>query len=568
MSATLFSDRLRRNILFENITEAEFNAVKRQLRERRFSKDEIILKDESEGEEVYLIVDGRVKIVKRMRGGGENLLALLHVGDFFGELELVDARPRSADVVGVDDCVCYSLHRTDFDHLLHHSHPFAIRLMQVLSLRLRSSNNHFVRELERNERRFSHELQRSEQLIEASKVLNSTLDLDKLLSIILETALGVVDGDRGTVYLIDETKQELWSKVMKGNELVRIELPMGKGIAGYVAATGDTLNITNAYLDPRFNPDVDKKTGYHTGTILCMPMKNKDGKIIGVFQLLNKRGGVFTGEDESIIAALSIHAALAIENARLYEEEKAFLRMREEVRLAAQIQHELLPKSFPVVPGYDIAGKTIPAQMVGGDYFDFISMEGNRLALCLGDVTGKGLPASLLMANVQATVRGQSLTSISAKECITRSNTLLYRSTSSEKFVTVFYGILDLPAHKLQYCNAGHDHPFLFSSDREAPRRLGTGGTVLGIVDGYPFSEEGIPVVRGDVLVVYSDGIVEAMNESDEQFGEEELAAVIRKHKHRTATQLIDEIVSATKTHAAGYPQSDDITIIVLKRLA
>ena len=560
------SDRLRHNILFESISDAEFNAVKRQLHEQRFRVNDVILKDESEGEDLYLLIDGRVKIVKMMQTGEEKVLALLHAGDFFGELELVDARPRSAEVIAVDDCICYALQKSDFEHLLHHSHPFAIRLMQVLSVRLRSSNKHFVRELERNGQRFSREMKRSEQLIEASKVLNSTLDLDKLLSIILETALGAVDGDRGTVYLIDETKQNLWSKVLKGTELVRIELPTGKGIAGYVAATGDTLNITDAYLDPRFNPEVDKKTGYHTGTILCMPMKNKDGKIIGVFQLLNKRAGAFTADDESIIAALSIHAALAIENARLYEEEKAFMRMREEVRLAAQIQYELLPKTFPSIPGYDIAGKSIPAQMVGGDYFDFVPMEGKRLAVCLGDVTGKGLPASLLMANVQATVRGQSLTSASAKECIVRSNTLLYRSTSSEKFVTLFFGILNPSTHGLQYCNAGQDHPFLFSRHPEAPRRLDVGGTVLGIIDGYPFSEESVVIGKGDVLVIYSDGIAEAMNEREEQFGEEELAAVIKKHKHRTSAQLIDEIIAATKAHAAGYPQSDDITIVVLKR--
>ncbi|MBI1803769.1 MAG: SpoIIE family protein phosphatase [Ignavibacteriae bacterium] len=559
-------DRLRHNILFENVADKEFNAVKRQLHERRYSADETILKDESEGEDLYLLVDGRVKIVKKTRTGEEKLLALLHEGDFFGELELVDGRTRSAEVVAVDDCLCYSLHKTDFEHLLNHSHPFAVRLMYVLSLRLRTSNNNFVRELEHNAERFSRELKRSEQLIEASKVLNSTLDLDKLLLIILETALRSVDGDRGTVYLIDEVRQELWSKVVKGTELVRIQLPMGKGIAGYVAATGDTLNITDAYLDPRFNPDVDKKTGYHTETILCMPMKNKNGKIIGVFQLLNKRSGVFTSEDESIIAALSIHAALAIENARLYEEEKAFMQMREEVRLAAKIQHELLPKAFPKISGYDIAGQSIPAQLVGGDYFDFIPMHGDRLGICLGDVTGKGLPASLLMANVQATLRGQSLTSRSAKECIARSNTLLYRSTSSEKFVTLFYGILDPANHRLEFCNAGQDHPFLFSSRRKSPRRLDTGGTVLGIIDGYPFSEESISIEKGNVLVIYSDGIAEAINEREEQFGEERLAAVIKKHKHRSAQQLIDEIVAAAKAHAAEYPQSDDMTIVVMKR--
>src|SRR6185369_12451390 len=126
------------------------------------------------------------------------------------------------------------------------------------------------------------------RLIEASKNVNSTLDTDKLLGVILKTATATVHADRGTLYIIDELKGELWSKVQQGTTMVEIRLGMGKGIAGYVAATGETINIPDAYSDPRFNPDFDKKTGYRTKTILCMPMRNRDNKVIGVFQLLNK----------------------------------------------------------------------------------------------------------------------------------------------------------------------------------------------------------------------------------------------------------------------------------------
>ncbi len=565
MTGPSIADRLRRNILFENISSKEFNSVKHQLTQKKYPVGKVIIQDESDGDELYLIAEGRVKVVKKTKEGEEKLLALLHAGDFFGELELVDGRTRSANVVAVEDTILYALRQEDFHRLLHSSHPFALRLMQVMSVRLRSSNNNFLAELERNSYRFTQELRKSEQLIEAAKTLNSTLHLDKLLDIILETALRVVNGDRGTVYLLDEKNHKLWSRVLKGEEHVSIELPMGKGIAGHVAATGDTLNITDAYLDPRFNPDVDKVTGYRTKTILCMPMKNKDGKIIGVFQLLNKRRGIFTNEDEAIIAALSIHAAIAIENARLYEEEKVFLRMREELRLAAQIQQELLPKEFPNLPGYDIAGITLPAQVVGGDYFDFIPMEHNCYGICLGDVTGKGLPASLLMANVQATMRGQSLLSSSAKDCIRRSNTLLYRSTSADRFVTLFYGVLDFTGHRLTFSNAGHDHPF-FISAKEKVRRLQNGGTVLGIMEEFPFQEDTISIDKGDLLVIYSDGVVEAMNEKGEQFSERRLAAVLQKSRNRPSRELIDRIVSAVKKHAGSYPQSDDITIVVVKR--
>ncbi len=565
MKALAPIERLRHNILFENFAQKEFNLLKRLFRERRYTAGKVILQDESEGDEMFLIVEGRVKIVKRTKTGEEKMLALLHAGDFFGELEMVDGRPRSATVTALDDCVTFTLHRKEFDRLLSASHPFAVRLMQVLSIRLRALNNHFVLELERNARRFQHELKKSEQLLEATKSLNSTLELDKLLDIILETALRIVDGERGTVYLVDHAKDELWSRVLKADETERIVLPMGKGIAGYVGSTGDTLNITDAYMDPRFNPDVDRKTGYRTRSILCMPMKNKDGIIIGVFQLLNKRSGVFTREDESVLAGLSVHAAIAIENARLYEQEKALMRMREEVRLAAAIQHELLPKKFPSLRGYDIAGRSIPAQLVGGDYYDFIPMEHDRLAICLGDVSGKGLPAALLMSNVQATLRGQTLLNSSVSECIGRSNTLIYRSTSDERFVTLFCAVLDPVRHRLTFSNAGHDRPFLLTKNKKV-QRLKTGGIVLGVMEKFPFEEETITLGEDDLLVIYSDGIAEAMNEREELFGEEQIERVIRKHRKGTAAEIIDHIVAAARAHAGKYPQSDDMTIVVLKR--
>ncbi len=539
--------------------------MKDRLTERRYREGEVIIEDDTEGEDLYLIADGRVKIVKNTRNGEEKLIALLHAGDFFGELELVDGRARSARVVALEACSIYTMPACDFHRLLETSHRFTARLMQVMSIRLRASNNHFLSELEKYALTYGRELDKSQQLIEAAKRLNSTLDLDKLLDIILETALRVVDGDRGTVYLLDEKMGRLWSRVLKGGEHVSIELEIGKGIAGYVAATGDTLSITDAYLDPRFNPEVDKVTGYRTRNILCMPMKNKDGNIIGVFQLLNKHKGVFTDEDETIIAGLSVHAALAIENARLYEQERTLIRMREEVRLAAKIQNDLLPKNFPVIEDYEIAGRYIPAQMVGGDYVDCIPTDHGRYAICLGDVSGKGLPASLLMANVQATLRGQSLLSLSAKECLRRSNTLLFRSTSDERFVTLFYGILDPKNHQLCFSNAGHDHPFLSSTGGKY-QRLKTGGIVLGIMEEFPYEEETISLRKDDVLVVYSDGIAEAMNSREEFFGEQRLAAVIKQHRNRTAEELLGEVISAVQKHADTYPQSDDMTIVVLKR--
>jgi len=558
-------DRLRYNVLAETLSDIQFDSIRDNFVECKFKAGETILEDEQEGEDLYLIVDGRVKITKSLKDGREARLALLHSGDFFGELELVDGRPRGARVVAIEDCTVYAFNRTHFEKLLHESHPFMFRLLQVISIRLRSMNKHFVRELDRTRQQNALEIEKLNRVIEAAKNLNSTLDLDELLTVILDNALWIVDGDRGTVYLIDEAKQELWSRVLTAEEQFEIRLQMGKGIAGYVAATGDTLNIADAYFDPRFDPEFDRRTGYKTQSILCMPMRNKDGKIIGVFQLLNKRSGTFNEEDEIILDALSVHAAIAVENARLYEQERQMVAIEKDLLAAREVQMTLIPKTIPPIPGYDLAASTLPAREVGGDLYDFIPIDDSRIALCLGDVSGKGLGASLLMANLMATLRSQAQITASPAECIRRSSKFLYQNTTSEKFVTLFYAVLDLRSNMLHYCNAGHEQPMLFAGKATA-ERLATGGVVVGILEDFPFQEETVRLNPDDVLVIFTDGISEANNAAGEQFGEQRLEAVIREYRDRPAEELKNQIIAAVKAHAGHVAQMDDITLMVIKR--
>lgn len=333
--------KIRDNILFESLTDAEFETIREKLKEHRYGPNDIIFENNTPGSELFLIAEGRVKITRKTKYGDETTLALLHEKDFFGELSTIDEQPRSATVIAVEDCVIYSLNKKDFDDLIHKHRPFTLNLLRNLSLRLRTSDETFVRELERNAERAIRDITKLSQLIDAAKTVNSTLDLDKLLTIILETALGGVNADRGTVYLLDDLKGELWSKVLKGSDVVEIRLPLGVGIAGHVGKTGEVVNIPDAYADPRFNPEFDKKTGYRTKTILCMPLKNKDGKIIGVFQLINKNEGTFTYDDESFIDALSIHAAIAIENARLAQEMIKAERLSSIGQMASAIIHDI-----------------------------------------------------------------------------------------------------------------------------------------------------------------------------------------------------------------------------------
>ncbi|MEK6756081.1 MAG: ATP-binding protein, partial [Bacteroidota bacterium] len=210
-----------------------------------------------------------------------------------------------------------------------------------LTGRLRRANDNIVHQLDAQHHATEIRLGKLHKLIEASKIVNSTLDLEKLLGLILDSAVKSTDADRGTVYVVDSIKQELWSRVLQGDNMVEIRLPIGKGIAGYVAQTGETINIPDAYNDPRFNPEVDKRSGYRTRNMLCMPMRNKDGTIIGVFQLLNKKEGAFTADDEQFIDAFSTHASIAVENARMAQEMVANERLSAVGRMASTIIHDI-----------------------------------------------------------------------------------------------------------------------------------------------------------------------------------------------------------------------------------
>jgi len=289
-------------------------------------------------------------------------------------------------------------------------------------------------------------------------------------------------------------------------------------------------------------------------------------ELIGLLTIYNKKEEQqFTEEDMRLLGIIAGQSAQVVENARLYEEEQAYFEMQDEVRVASQIQNGLLPKSAPQINGYDLAGISIPAQMVGGDYFDFIDLEDHQFGICLGDVTGKGMPAALLMANLQATMRGQSLATSSAKECVSCANKLLVKNTDPGKFVTLFYGILNTQSHHFLFCNAGHDFPFLISKNAEASR-LDTGGTVLGFMVDSQYQEETIIFKPGDCLVIYSDGITETMNSFGEDFGEDRVFQIIDKNKDATAAELIEKILAGVEHFSEGAERIDDITLVIVKR--
>ncbi|OGU74993.1 MAG: hypothetical protein A3G43_08035 [Ignavibacteria bacterium RIFCSPLOWO2_12_FULL_56_21] len=333
--------RLQSSALFRGMTRESLEPLAKILNEESHKAGTVLMDMNAPGDKVYIIEKGRVRVSRVTSYGEETTLQELTAGDIVGELAPLDGHMRSAKVTVTEDAVMFAVSGEEFEQLLKSNHDVSYNLLRELGDRLRRANDNIISRLEEQRVNIEGRMLRLHKLTEASKSINSTLDLDKLLTRILEAATSSLDADRGTVYLVDDIKKELWSKVLQGSNMAEIRLPIGKGIAGVVAETGETINIPDVYQDKRFNRDFDKKTGYRTRSMLCMPMKNKDGKIIGVFQLLNRTDGAFTKDDEEFIDALSAHASVAVENARVAQEMVQNERLSAIGRMASTIIHDI-----------------------------------------------------------------------------------------------------------------------------------------------------------------------------------------------------------------------------------
>jgi sigma-B regulation protein RsbU (phosphoserine phosphatase) len=403
-------------------------------------------------------------------------------------------------------------------------------------------------------------------IVEATKRLNSTLDLAELINIILQLATKHTDADRGAVFLTDRERQEIWSLVALGLEQKEIRLPWTKGIAGWVAREGQTVNLRDAYEDLRFEPEVDRKTGYRTRTLLCLPIRNKDDEVIGVLQLLNKRSGFFTEQDEGFLAALSDHVALALENAQLHRELLAKQRLERDLELARSIQRGLLPELPPALEGFDIAVSHRSSQMVGGDYYDFVRITDDTMLTVIADVEGKGVASGLVMANLQATLRALVAHLHSLERLVSAVNNMILADTRAQKFMTFFACMLDTRNRALHYINAGHVPPVVLRASGER-LQLTEGGMVMGVFPDVPYDRGFLALESGDIMVGCTDGITEAMDAQSDEYGSQRLIESVERVRNLPAQRIVDAVLEDVERFSRGGTHEDDRVIYVLKVL-
>ncbi|MDP7035441.1 MAG: SpoIIE family protein phosphatase [Planctomycetota bacterium] len=406
-------------------------------------------------------------------------------------------------------------------------------------------------------------------VLETTRALQVEKDIDALLNLLLAAATRVVGADRSSLFLVDHATAELYSKIAEGEEGEEIRFPMGAGIAGSVANTREVINIENAYDDSRFNPEIDKKTGYRTHTILCVPLVTHEDKVVGVIQCLNKVGGTFDGYDIEILEALSIQAAVAIDNHQLAAHYLDKQKIQASLGIAREIQAHLLPGKTPNLSGYDVGASCVACDETGGDYFDFFTEDPDRLGVVVGDVSGHGVGSAIVMATARASLRALRSTLTDVEQVVKRLNNLLVDDLHHGRFMTLFHGSLDYSEGIFRYVSAGHDAPIHYHHAKNEFSSLDSTGLPLGWVsedDGYRLDVEEISFGEGDILVLMTDGIWEAVNEDKEAFGKERMCDIILRMKDRSAQEIVDQLFEEMESFCGQQMRQDDVTVLVVRR--
>lgn len=391
--------------------------------------------------------------------------------------------------------------------------------------------------------------------------------LDEVLEAIMDLVFEALPADRGFLMLLEGEGKDLVSKVVRDlKKSYGGKISLSRTIAKIVVENRQSVLTSDAQSDERFKmKESVVLQGIHSA--MCVPLWN-NREVIGLIYVDTVSAAQsFRPEDLKLLTLLANIAAVKIENARLFEETLTKQRMEKEMKHAAEIQRKLLPAETPIFAGYEVTGFNDPCREVGGDYYDFIERGEGRMGFAIGDVSGKGMGAALLMATVRASFRAHVEAPGTIQTLISALNATILQSANSNNFVSFVYGELEQKTGHIKYVNAGHNPPLLIRTTGEV-ERLEPGGLILGVFPGAKHSLAEVTLEPGDVLAAFSDGVTETQNTAGEEFGEDRLTALLRDHRTEDAIALRDRVVRDLRGFAGAEPQYDDITLIVLKRAA
>jgi phosphoserine phosphatase len=405
-----------------------------------------------------------------------------------------------------------------------------------------------------------------EAILGVTSALAAPFDLMTMLGEVVAAAKQVLSADRGSVWLYDPATDELVLEVATGIRPVRV--PSGAGLVGACARERQIINVPDCYADPRFDPRVDKSSGYHTRCMLTLPLVDHKDVLVGVMQVLNKSGGVFDQDDEALATALAAQCAVALQRVRmtgaLIEGEK----MRQALEMAREVQMSTLPAVMPNVPSYDVCGTFRSADLTGGDTFD-LSMLDQELLIVLGDATGHGIAPALSVTQMHAMLRMAFRLGADLQTAFVEVNNRLTETLAADRFITAFVGLLNPLTHRLHF-HSGGQAPILYY-------RATTGACARYMPTSFPLGAMPlaslkpavtIDMAAGDILVLLSDGIYEAQNGRGEEFGETRVQELVQAHHEKPMAEWLTLLFESVKAFAGGATQEDDMTAVVVKREA
>lgn len=416
-------------------------------------------------------------------------------------------------------------------------------------------NAHLYRELKR-------EALEKNMLYEVGISMSGSLDLDEVLHKILDLLRRVVQFDAGGVFLIDPEENRIKSQAIVGYDPVedeKVQLKIGQGLIGHVATTGEPVIVSDVLKDTRY---VDAHTG--TRSEVVTPIK-VDDRVIGVLNLESNQPNAYSKRDLKLLSAFASQAGISVERAWFHQRSLNAKKLEEQLNIARATQQSFLPKNDPKIIGYDVTGRNVSSGEVGGDYYDFIPIVGSHTGVAIGDVSGKGMPAALIMASFRASLIAEIRNNYSIRTICAKVNSLLWESLDPGNYVTAVYGVLDARNHIFTFSNCGHNPPVMLLAN-DSVEHLRDGGPILGVAKDAVYEERAMVVHPGDIIVLYTDGVTEVFNDAGQEFGVDRLIEVIKTNRRKTAQQIQDAIYSAVMSFCSDEHIFDDLTIVVIKR--
>ncbi len=404
------------------------------------------------------------------------------------------------------------------------------------------------------------------EVLDVARLLAASPELQPLLEIIEASVLRVLDCDRAGVFVLDERANELVGRAVTGEKNLRF--PADRGVAGAALREGVAIRLADAHLDPRFNPEVDRRTGYRTRSLLSIPIRGWDDRPVGVLMALNKHGGIFDARDEAVAAALGVQVGVAIQRQLLLDQAEERRQLGRDLDVARRIQQGLMPRKPPRVEGYDLAGWNLPADQTGGDFFDLQRLDDGTLALTVADVAGHGIGPALLVAECRALVRATLAQARDPARLVEVVDRLISEDLPEDRFITLFFALLEPGTGRLRFVSAGHGPVLLHRRSSGKVEELPPHGCPLGVAPELTRDEAGETVLEpGDVLGIFTDGMGEWADVANRQFGNTRLGEALGRHRDLPGPGLIAAIHADLLAFTGGTPQPDDLTAVILKRI-